>query len=355
MEQSLLVERDFKDSLLDMVQAAVLVVDFHGRILTANSYLAAVSGYPELVLRGQVWTTFLVPEAGRPDACGIVREALVSRTSKTAAFGLVARAGSERTFAWSARILERGPSKVSVLLVGHDVSELHEMQRQALQAERLAAIGQMVAGVAHESRNALQRIQGCLQMLRWQVEGEPKALDLISRALQAQDELNRLFEDVRQYAASLHLDLGPCDLRGIWRDAWARLAPLHSGRNAQLVEETGGLDFTCTGDERRLRQVFRNVLENALAACPNTVRITISWCETRIDDGDALCISVRDNGPGLSAEQRQRAFEPFYTTKTKGTGLGLAITRRIIEAHGGRIEIGDGPGATFLITLPRRL
>jgi signal transduction histidine kinase len=104
-----------------------------------------------------------------------------------------------------------------------------------------------------------------------------------------------------------------------------------------------------------LQQVFRNVLENALAACKDPVEITIVCATTTWHGKPALRIAVRDNGPGLNAEQCQRIFEPFFTTKTKGTGLGMAIAKRIVEAHGGSIAVGAGGlgGAEILISLPR--
>ena len=85
------------------------------------------------------------------------------------------------------------------------------------------------------------------------------------------------------------------------------------------------------------------------------MEIDIEWAEVDCDGQPAVRVAVRDHGPGLTAEQRRNLFEPFYTTKTRGTGLGLAIARRIVEAHGGRIEVGpgDGRGTTILITLPR--
>ena len=109
-------------------------------------------------------------------------------------------------------------------------------------------------------------------------------------------------------------------------------------------------------DRSRLKQVFRNVLDNALAACHDPVEIDVDWAEGEIAGRPAVRIAVRDNGPGLNSEQRRKIFEPFYTTKTQGTGLGLAIARRIVEAHGGRITTGPGPGpgAEILILLPGR-
>src|SRR5262249_36233512 len=122
-----------------------------------------------------------------------------------------------------------------------------------------------------------------------------------------------------------------------------------------LAEEVAELDLCCPVDPFRLEQVFRNILENSLAACPNPVRIDVRCTDVLLHGRRAVQVAVRDNGPGLTPEQRQRIFEPFYTTKTKGTGLGMAIAKRIVDAHGGRIEVGPGSdrGAEILITSPR--
>ena len=104
-----------------------------------------------------------------------------------------------------------------------------------------------------------------------------------------------------------------------------------------------------------LERVFRNIFENSLAACRDPVQIDVECYEVEVNGQPGLRIIVQDNGPGLSPEQRQRIFEPFYTTKRQGTGLGMAIAKRIIEAHGGEIAVGDGTGkgAQIIITLPR--
>ena len=102
-------------------------------------------------------------------------------------------------------------------------------------------------------------------------------------------------------------------------------------------------------------QVYRILLENALAACSDPVEIALRYATCTLGGRPAVSLTIRDNGPGLAPHHPENFFEPFFTTKTKGTGLGLAIARRIIEAHGGIIGIGagDGPGAEFVITLPR--
>ena len=108
-------------------------------------------------------------------------------------------------------------------------------------------------------------------------------------------------------------------------------------------------------DEFRIEQVFRNLMENSLAACSNRAEIDIVCKDVQYEGAPAVCIYVRDNGPGLTDEQKTHLFEPFFTTKSGGTGLGMAIAQRIIEAHEGNIAVGNGPhgGAEFVITLPR--
>jgi signal transduction histidine kinase len=234
-------------------------------------------------------------------------------------------------------------------------SQLKQAQEQALQSARLAAIGQMMTGLAHESGNALARSQACLEMLALEVQDRPEALDLIQRVQKAQDHLRQLYEEVRGYAAPLRLEREVWDVSGVWRQAWANLAVQRQGRDAELREQTAGVDLRCPVDHFRLEQVFRNMFENSLAACRGPVRLTVACAGAELAGRPALRVAVRDNGPGLSPEQRQRIFDPFFTTKTKGTGLGMAIAKRITDAHGGQIAVGNaaGPGAEILITLPR--
>jgi signal transduction histidine kinase len=173
----------------------------------------------------------------------------------------------------------------------------------------------------------------------------------------AQNHLQQLYEEVRNYAAPVKLEREPCRLDAVWRQAWTSLAVRREGRRAVLHEGCAGVNLRCAVDAFRLEQVFRNILENSLAACPDPVEIRLCCSEARLEGQPALRVAVRDSGPGLGPEQRRRVFEPFYTTKTKGTGLGMAIAKRIVEAHGGQIAVGAAPGrgAEVLITLPREV
>lgn len=355
IEQALQSEMSFVDSLGDTLQAVFLALDLNGRILRFNSYLCEISGHWRNDLQGRDWTTHLLPERDRPAAREMVRRALAGETSLRMVSGLVTRDRPPRTLAWSARALLPSPEGAAVLVVGNDITELQAAQCQALQAERLAAIGQVMTGLAHESRNALQRSQAALERLRWRLPGQSEALRLLESAQQAQEDLVRLFEDVRAYAAPVRLEPGPCDLAEVWREAWSQALATHPGRAACLHEDIGEVTLGCLADCFRLRQVFRILLDNALDAATDFLEVVIACTEALQAGRPALRVAVRDNGPGLSSEQRQRLFEPFFTTKVKGTGLGLAIAQRIVAAHGGTLTVGNepGPGAEFVLLLPR--
>jgi PAS domain S-box-containing protein len=356
-ERALTAERDFAEKLIATAPAEVLVLDREGRIVRFNGYSCELSGYPPEELLGRSWTELLVP----PDEQGTARawfdSVLAGETydllgplrTKSGSFRIVRRNGKALT--------ETDGAVTGVLIVGVDVTDVQAAQERALRAERLVAIGEMVAGLAHESRNALQRGQACLEMLAKEVSDRPRALDLIHRLQNAQDHLHHLYEEVRHFAAPVTLERRPCNLAAVWREAWARLELQHKARKVTLREQVNGADVHCLADPFRLEQVFRIILDNALAACSDPVDIAIHCSMAEWAGRESLEISVRDNGPGLTPEQRQKIFEPFFTTKVRGTGLGLAIAKRIVEAHGGRITASDRPppGAEIVVALPKAL
>jgi two-component system sensor kinase FixL len=237
----------------------------------------------------------------------------------------------------------------------HDLTEQKRAEERALQAERLAAMGQMITVLTHESRNLLQICRANLEMLELEIEDLPEAVQYAARIHTAQDRLTSLFQELREFASPIHLDREPHDLGWLVGQVIDELTVIHPTRRIRLDEVTGGVDLRCSVDAFRMHQVFRNLIENSIAACPDPVTIRAEWSHSPSEDPSSLRVALRDNGPGLPVEHEQRIFEPFFTTKKGGTGLGLVISRRIVEAHGGRIDLGKNgeQGAEFVITLPR--
>lgn len=355
MEDVLNEERELNTGLLDFAGAVAIVLDEEGRIVRGNRRFESLLGYELGKLHGQNWLKqFLeLDDAQRWRKALFGSASSNERVPVTATTALTGEGGTIHVH-WSGSAVRDADGKTrAVIVIGNDVSELHDAQRRATQAERLAAIGEMATGLAHESRAALQRIGWAAETLEADSGDRPETLEQLAKIRRSQEQLKRLFEDVRAYASLPSLDREPVRLLQAWREAWDLTEPQRRGRDVRLVESLPENEPYAFADRVRLVQVFTNLFENAIAATGDPVRVEVS---VRPDQRDASrwAIRVGDNGPGLNLEQRRRLFEPFYTTKPTGTGLGLAISRRIVEAHGGSIVAGDGsPGAEFVIALPR--
>ncbi len=349
-------ERDFVDSLIETVPSAVVLLDVQGRIIRFNRWLQEASGYCLEDVKGEDWFERFVPSSDSDQirqVFGSVLEAggIVEHTNE-----IVARDGRRIEIRWFSRAL-RGPDQalIGVLASGQDVTALRRAQETAVQSERLAAVGQAMAGLVHESRNALQRCLACTELLAVELEDHSEAMALIERIQRAQSDLHLLFEEVRQYAAPIKLNRCACDLRELYLRAWDDLAMQHREKCLKLQDRCDEARCSCDADSFRMSQVFRNVLENAMQASPVGGEVCVE-CRSVDSNGEpSLCLRFRDEGSGIPLKDRSRILEPFYTTKVKGTGLGMAICKRIVDAHGGSISIGEAPGggAEIAITIPR--
>jgi two-component system, LuxR family, sensor kinase FixL len=183
---------------------------------------------------------------------------------------------------------------------------------------------------------------------------DPDSAKLIQRIQLAQDDLHRLYEDVREYARPIRVTTSPKRLDELLHQAWEELIVKRDGRKTKLIEQAESSDLICHVEPFLIRQAFRNILDNSLAACEDPVAITATWRDAMLNDRPSLQVSLRDNGPGLQRHAREKLFDEFFTTKTHGTGLGLAIVKRFIEAHSGTLVVGDvDQGLELVITLPR--
>ncbi len=340
--------------LVEAAACLVVIVNEQYRIEYCGPYIRELTGHDVDELVGRDFLESLVAPDAKADVAEELHATLAGNPTRGREHPILRRDGSQRWLVWNAQRLDNFAGSPSVLAVGHDFTERRDAHERMLRAERLAGIGQMITGLAHESRNALQRIQSCSEMLELEVAHNEEAMRLLHRLQGAQDDLRRLLDEVRSFAAPIQLERATCDLSSAWRESWQLLETMCRGRDAVLVEQVELDDVRICGDRFRLVQLFRNLLENSLAACCDPVRIGIRCRKVTHNELPAVEVSVCDNGPGLSPDARQSVFEPFFTTKTKGTGLGMAIARQIVDAHGGTIALGaTAKGAEFIITLPR--
>jgi len=355
VEDSVRRDRDFAESLVQTAQVAVLVLDAQGKIVRVNPYTAELLGRTTAELASADWIS-LLREENRTRGRKMFEAAASGGRTCNDTLQIVANDGREYEFNWSGRALvDENNAVTGVLLIGHDITELRKAQKGLLESERLAAIGQLVSGLAHESRNALQQIGACSEMLMMELDGQPEAIDLMTGIQEAEARLIRLFDDMRAYAVPPRLDRRIASLADVWRAAWSELTKARGRENAQLRENLETNDLKCEIAGFHMQKALSNILENALDASDGRVIVTIRCFDTQLDDRPALAISIHDNGPGLTPKQRETVLQPFYTTKTQGTGLGMSIVQSIVKAHGGQLDVVDSsPGAEFLVTLPRR-
>ena len=225
---------------------------------------------------------------------------------------------------------------------------LKEHQTKLVQSEKLAGVGRLAAGVAHEINNPLGVILGYTRLLEKRADG-PLREDLAvieQEALRCKD----IVEGLLDLSRPLQLSREPVDLRATAEEVVARLGEAAVLEGVEVVIHG---DATVDGHPSKLRQVLSNLIRNAAEAAGRGGVVEVS---VEAEAGGGAVISVRDTGPGLDAGALSRLFEPFFTTKDRGTGLGLAISLAIARAHGGEIEAGNGPqgGAAFTLRLPRR-
>jgi PAS domain S-box-containing protein len=339
-------------AVLDTAADGVVMIDDRGVIRSVNAAAEKIFRYSAAEMIGQN-VSLLMPEPFSNEHNVYIQQYLETGRAKIIGIGreVEGRRKSGESFPCSVAVsevkLSHGPLFTGIV---RDITEQKRAEIRSLQAERLAAIGETVTGLAHESRNAFQRSQACLEMLTLELEDRPDELQLVERTQRALNHLHRLYEEVRDYAGQIKLDRQPCDISHVWRDAWSHLELKRRGTSIELRETISCDNLSCNVDWFAIGQVFRNILENAIDACSRDGVIELR-CS---DEGAAFRISLRDNGEGIEPGVREHVFDAFFTTRTKGTGLGMAIVKRILEAHGGSIEIGDvTTGAEFIVTLPR--
>ena len=245
----------------------------------------------------------------------------------------------------------RDASRPAAICLFSDLTTVMELEEQLRFKDTLARLGELTAGIAHEFRNGLATIHGYGRLI------DPQALPTQYRPYvegirQEADALGKVVTNFLNFARPEQVALAPVDLGAIAQRAADDLQ--HDLPAGTQVTVDGGFG-PVLGDEVLLRQVFGNLVRNAAEACELAGRLPLVHIVGVIDPGARISrVSVDDNGPGVKESDRERIFQPFFTTRSRGTGLGLAIVQKVVVMHNGRISVGSSPagGASFQLAFP---
>lgn len=252
-----------------------------------------------------------------------------------------------RRLSVSETALESGDERIVLL---HDITETHRMRLTAERNERLAAMGEMVAGLAHQLRTPLAAALLYIGNLRQPELGPAERLKVADRAIERMRYLERLIRDMLLFARGDSLGrqyFGVCELSA---ELAHTLEPVARARQIEFTSRCDCGDTELHGDRKALAGALTNLLENAIQATEPGGRVDCHVGQL----GQDIAFTVSDTGRGIEPALQARLFEPFFTTRAEGTGLGLAIARGVARAHGGDITLQSslGKGSTFVLTVP---
>lgn len=340
--------KTYTENVVESMADGLISIDREGKIVTLNRQAGEIIGAGRERLEGRHIASVL----GEPIAH--VLESLKGQspvrdremdihTAKNGGIPLSLSAAPLRD--------ERGQEVGSVLLI-KDLREIRNLQEKVRRSERLASLGRLAAGVAHEIRNPLSSIKGFAQYFVKRLSGRDEEQGYAAVMVKEVDRLNRVITDLLDFAGPRETRREPQSLAAIADQALKLLSPDFADRKVEVVKAYEPDLPEVPVDRDRISQVFINLLLNALESMEagGEIRIGLRRCGTP----PGVEMSVSDTGSGIAEGDLEQLFEPFFSRKKKGTGLGLAIVHQIIESHRGdiRVESRPGTGTTFRIRLP---
>jgi PAS domain S-box-containing protein len=353
MEAALHRERDFNQSILDNTQNIILVLDASGRITYANrraqelgSSHREISGLP---------LAQIIHTSHRPLFDSALRTVLEGNPAQNLEAPVARPDGRIARFALHLNSIEDDGGKLgSIVVVMTDITEASVLQANLARTEKMAALGQLVSGVAHEINNPLAAIVGFADLLCENPAIPEPAREELEAILREAERTRVLVQDLLSFAHDVPPQSEPVQINSLLRQTLKIRSYSLAGRNVEIVERLSEDLPVVVADPHQLQQVFLNILNNAYDAVADADRAGRIEIETTLVE-EFVEVRIRDNGPGIA--NSERIFEPFFTTKPvgKGTGLGLSICYGIVRAHKGEILFQNNSGSygcTFVIRLP---
>lgn len=342
------------ETTFDALDDGIAVVDAQGKVRRGNRALAEMLGVPLKEISGSHLTQALLGHSIEVQGffddvrAGRARPPLTQRSQKL-----------RRTLRISASAIPGSMAEGWVVALVEDVTEQKALETQLIQSEKMAAVGQLVSGVAHELNNPLTSIAGLSEFLLYQPDTPEREREHLRVIHDQAERAARIVRNLLTFARKGPTDVGNVDLGDVTQRATSLVSYELRLRKIELELDLDRDGPPVHGDRYQLQQVALNLLTNAIQAVsdnpperPRLVRVSTAH------DDHGVVLRVEDTGPGIPDELASQIFDPFFTTKDpgKGTGLGLSITFGIVEGHGGNIEVLRGPagGAVFEVRLPIR-
>jgi len=344
--KEILRERNFKETVFENIETGILTLNPEGLVTSVNGPAQRSLQLPEW-REPASWRRVL---EDWPEMIEALEEGLgVGIAGRWNKYITVERDGRPLTFRLA--LLPLGARNLSgQILTIEDLTERVQMRQRMERMGRLASLGRLSAGIAHEVRNPLTGISLLLDELHDRLLSQPGDQQLIRRALEEIERLEALVGELLHFASVPKTEMVEGDIVETIRDTLFLVNMPLQKQNIRVTESYAGNLPRFAFDSNKLKQAFLNLLANAMDAMSDGGELAVS---VQSEEGGVV-ITITDSGCGMSAEQLELIFEPFYTSKGEGTGLGLAITHNIISEHGGRIDVSStaGEGSRFRIWLP---
>ncbi|HDH96985.1 MAG TPA: PAS domain S-box protein, partial [Proteobacteria bacterium] len=328
------------DDIVRTVQIGLITVDNDERITYINPTAERILERSLHEIRGQPIANLLPI----PDGEGIDEEVEYTAPS-----------GTRRYLAIASQVLTSSDGHREGRVVSiRDQTEIKRMQQEVMRTEKLAAIGRLTASIAHEIRNPLTSISGCIELLQQEVANGETSQHLMNIIAEEIDRLNQLISDILYLAKPPKSIESVFDISNMLYDLAYAVSTDPSCRDRIKVETELTSGLYVRGDPSQLRQMFWNIIINSVQAIRGKGRILIRSSILQNDSGRQAKVSIEDTGTGIPPDVIDSIFDPFFTTKEKGTGLGLTIAHKIVESHEGKIRVDSEPdkGTVFTITIP---
>ena len=341
--------------LVEAAECMIVILRPDHSIVYYNPFAEQLTGYSAEEVRGRDYLTLFFPTSTGPLS---PTSSLASSPGGPIVASKIRSSAATARAARSSGTHDTCPTTTTAprFLASATTSLLSRRRKSGrLQSERLAAIGEMVTGLAHESRNALQRCQACLEMLALARPDRPEALDLIGRLQNAQDHLHHLYEDVRSYAAPIRLEKVTCDLRAVWRESWAHLEQARNGKRHSSQSRWMSSTFAASAIRFGSTSFFAICSTTHWPPAPPRRRSTSSAVAAMLHGQPSIRIAVRDMDRAFPWSSDRKFSTPFSRPRPKGPDSGWPSPGESSKPrrsdHHWRWR---GPGAVFIITLPTR-